>query len=73
MLSVIGFVVSCVTDSERNATYLAMGSFLPIVMLCGSYYLFIFSTILLSVMTEVKVVQLCLPVINTIEGHNIWP
>ncbi|KAI5693785.1 hypothetical protein M8J75_005740 [Diaphorina citri] len=30
-----GFVVSCVTDSERNATYLAMGSFLPIVMLCG--------------------------------------
>ncbi|XP_050536009.1 ABC transporter G family member 23 [Daktulosphaira vitifoliae] len=30
-----GFVVSCVTDNERNATYLAMGSFLPIVMLCG--------------------------------------
>ncbi|RZF47268.1 hypothetical protein LSTR_LSTR004977 [Laodelphax striatellus] len=30
-----GFVVSCVTDSERNATYLAMGSFLPFVMLCG--------------------------------------
>ncbi|XP_065225209.1 ABC transporter G family member 23 isoform X2 [Planococcus citri] len=30
-----GFVVSCVTDSERNATYLALGSFLPIVMLCG--------------------------------------
>lgn len=32
-----GFVVSCVTDSERNATYLALGSFLPIVMLCGKY------------------------------------
>ncbi|XP_054268829.1 ABC transporter G family member 20 [Macrosteles quadrilineatus] len=30
-----GFVVSCVTDSERNATYLALGSFLPFVMLCG--------------------------------------
>ncbi|XP_075214504.1 ABC transporter oskyddad isoform X2 [Lycorma delicatula] len=30
-----GFVVSCITDSERNATYLAMGSFLPFVMLCG--------------------------------------
>nr|XP_018905608.1 PREDICTED: ABC transporter G family member 20 [Bemisia tabaci]XP_018905609.1 PREDICTED: ABC transporter G family member 20 [Bemisia tabaci] len=30
-----GFFVSCITDSERNATYLAMGSFLPIVMLCG--------------------------------------
>lgn len=30
-----GFVVSCITDSERNATYLALGSFLPFVMLCG--------------------------------------
>lgn len=30
-----GFVVSCAVDNERNATYLAMGSFLPIVMLCG--------------------------------------
>lgn len=38
---VTGFVVSCVTDSERNATYLAMGSFLPIVMLCGLYYFII--------------------------------
>lgn len=40
-LFVTGFVVSCVTDSERNATYLAMGSFLPIVMLCGLYLIFI--------------------------------
>ncbi|XP_060530041.1 ABC transporter G family member 20 [Cylas formicarius] len=30
-----GFVVSCVCDTERTATYLALGSFLPIVMLCG--------------------------------------
>lgn len=30
-----GCVVSCVCDTERTATYLAMGSFLPIVMLCG--------------------------------------
>ncbi|XP_053697536.1 ABC transporter G family member 20 [Sabethes cyaneus] len=30
-----GFVVSCSCDNERSATYLAMGSFLPIVMLCG--------------------------------------
>ncbi|KAF2878619.1 hypothetical protein ILUMI_27552 [Ignelater luminosus] len=30
-----GFVVSCVCDTERTATYMAMGSFLPIVMLCG--------------------------------------
>lgn len=30
-----GFVVSCLCDNERTATYLAMGSFLPIVMLCG--------------------------------------
>lgn len=30
-----GFVVSCVCESERSATYLAMGSFLPFVMLCG--------------------------------------
>ncbi|XP_018579949.1 ABC transporter G family member 20 [Anoplophora glabripennis] len=30
-----GFVVSCVCDNERSATYLALGSFLPIVMLCG--------------------------------------
>lgn len=41
VIYVTGFVVSCVTDSERNATYLAMGSFLPIVMLCGLYLLFI--------------------------------
>jgi len=30
-----GFVVSTVTETERTATYLALGSFLPIVMLCG--------------------------------------
>ncbi|KAK3921289.1 ABC transporter G family member 23 [Frankliniella fusca] len=30
-----GFVVSCAVDNERNATYMALGSFLPIVMLCG--------------------------------------
>nr|CAD7607490.1 unnamed protein product [Timema genevievae] len=30
-----GFVVSCLCDTERTATYLALGSFLPIVMLCG--------------------------------------
>ncbi|KAJ8941565.1 hypothetical protein NQ318_011524 [Aromia moschata] len=31
----LGFVVSCICDNERSATYLALGSFLPIVMLCG--------------------------------------
>uniref|UniRef100_A0A6B2E541 Putative abc transporter n=1 Tax=Phlebotomus kandelakii TaxID=1109342 RepID=A0A6B2E541_9DIPT len=30
-----GFVVSCACDTERTATYMALGSFLPIVMLCG--------------------------------------
>jgi len=30
-----GFVISCAVDTERTATYVAMGSFLPIVMLCG--------------------------------------
>ncbi|KAL0277533.1 UNVERIFIED_CONTAM: hypothetical protein PYX00_004783 [Menopon gallinae] len=30
-----GFVVSCSCENERNATYMALGSFLPIVMLCG--------------------------------------
>lgn len=30
-----GFVVSCSVDNERNATYMALGSFLPVVMLCG--------------------------------------
>ncbi|KAL1396672.1 hypothetical protein pipiens_010361 [Culex pipiens pipiens] len=30
-----GFVISCSVDSERSAVYMAMGSFLPIVMLCG--------------------------------------
>lgn len=30
-----GFVVSCSCENERTATYMAMGSFLPIVMLCG--------------------------------------
>lgn len=34
----LGFVVSCSVDSERNATYMALGSFLPIVMLCGKYH-----------------------------------
>lgn len=32
---IAGFVVSCVCETERTATYMAMGSFLPIVMLCG--------------------------------------
>ncbi|XP_018804572.1 PREDICTED: ABC transporter G family member 20 [Bactrocera latifrons] len=30
-----GFVIACAVDTERTATYVAMGSFLPIVMLCG--------------------------------------
>lgn len=30
-----GFVIACACDTERSATYVAMGSFLPIVMLCG--------------------------------------
>lgn len=30
-----GFVIACAVDTERTATYIAMGSFLPIVMLCG--------------------------------------
>lgn len=30
-----GCVVSCLCDNERTATYMAIGSFLPIVMLCG--------------------------------------
>ncbi|XP_076241757.1 ABC transporter G family member 23 [Calliopsis andreniformis] len=30
-----GFVIACVCENERSATYMAMGSFLPIVMLCG--------------------------------------
>ncbi|XP_024080654.1 ABC transporter G family member 23 isoform X1 [Cimex lectularius] len=30
-----GFVVSCVCDNERSATYVALGSFLPFVELCG--------------------------------------
>ncbi|XP_030761638.1 ABC transporter G family member 20 [Sitophilus oryzae] len=30
-----GFVIACTCDTERSATYLALGSFLPIVMLCG--------------------------------------
>ncbi|XP_032592971.1 ABC transporter G family member 20 [Drosophila grimshawi] len=30
-----GFVISCAVDTERTATYVAMGSFLPMVMLCG--------------------------------------
>jgi hypothetical protein len=32
-----GFVVSSLCDTELTATYLAMGSFLPILMLCGEY------------------------------------
>ncbi|XP_050483054.1 ABC transporter G family member 23 [Bombus huntii] len=31
----LGFVIACCSASERTATYLAMGAFLPIVMLCG--------------------------------------
>nr|ULR57054.1 ATP-binding cassette transporter CL7629C1 [Spodoptera frugiperda]ULR57091.1 ATP-binding cassette transporter U9452 [Spodoptera frugiperda] len=30
-----GFVVSTICDTDRTATYLALGSFLPMVMLCG--------------------------------------
>ncbi|CAG5014148.1 unnamed protein product [Parnassius apollo] len=30
-----GFVVSCLCDTERTATYLALGSFLPMMLLCG--------------------------------------
>lgn len=30
-----GFVIACFCDNERTALYVAMGSFLPIVMLCG--------------------------------------
>lgn len=30
-----GFVISCICDTERTATYFALGSFLPIIMLCG--------------------------------------
>ncbi|XP_012522405.1 ABC transporter G family member 20 isoform X2 [Monomorium pharaonis] len=30
-----GFVIAIICDNERSATYMAMGSFLPIVMLCG--------------------------------------
>ncbi|PBC25293.1 ABC transporter G family member [Apis cerana cerana] len=30
-----GSVIACCCESERTATYLAMGAFLPIVMLCG--------------------------------------
>ncbi|CAH0556078.1 unnamed protein product [Brassicogethes aeneus] len=30
-----GFVVACCCENERSATYMALGSFLPIVMLCG--------------------------------------
>lgn len=30
-----GFFISCLCDSEVTATYFAMGSFLPILMLCG--------------------------------------
>ncbi|CAH2217129.1 jg1545, partial [Pararge aegeria aegeria] len=29
------FVVSCLCDKERTATYLALGSFLPMMLLCG--------------------------------------
>lgn len=28
-------MVACSCENERSATYMAMGSFLPIVMLCG--------------------------------------
>ncbi|XP_055375521.1 ABC transporter G family member 20 [Condylostylus longicornis] len=30
-----GFVIACAVDTERTATYVAMGSFLPMIMLCG--------------------------------------
>lgn len=30
-----GFVISCAVDNERSATYMALGSFLPLIMLCG--------------------------------------
>nr|AMQ10350.1 ABC transporter G family member 5 [Mythimna separata] len=30
-----GFVVSTICDTDRTATYLALGSFLPMVLLCG--------------------------------------
>lgn len=30
-----GFVVSCICDTDRTATYMALGSFLPMVLLCG--------------------------------------
>lgn len=50
----LGFVVSSACDNERTATYMAMGSFLPIVMLCGiiwpieamNSYLKVISTVL---------------------------
>ncbi|KAG6451239.1 hypothetical protein O3G_MSEX007021 [Manduca sexta] len=32
---ITGFVVSCICDTDRTATYLALGSFLPMVLLCG--------------------------------------
>lgn len=35
LFSFPGFVVSCLCDTERTATYLALGSFLPMVMMCG--------------------------------------
>lgn len=28
-------MISCAVDNERSATYLALGSFLPLIMLCG--------------------------------------
>lgn len=34
-MNFLGFVIACACDNERSATYMAMGSFLPIVMLCG--------------------------------------
>jgi len=32
-----GFVISSLCDTELTATYFAMGSFLPILMLCGEF------------------------------------
>jgi hypothetical protein len=32
-----GFVVSSLCDTELTATYFAMGSFLPVLMLCGKF------------------------------------
>ncbi|KAM3959841.1 LOW QUALITY PROTEIN: ABC transporter oskyddad [Aphomia sociella] len=30
-----GYLVSCLCDTDRTATYMALGSFLPMILLCG--------------------------------------